>query len=82
MFIIISEGLRKEYAVSPDTRAYLRIEGNPSYGISAKIVSMTIKIAGFPSFSSYSSISKFAPGLISIDQVIKCHNCKDESNYS
>lgn len=67
--MIISEGMRKEFAVSPDTRSFLQINSIPPYGYSVRIASMQIKIAGVPQFSSYSSISKFAPGLISIDQV-------------
>jgi ABC-type antimicrobial peptide transport system permease subunit len=69
LYMIISEGMRKEYAVSPDTRSFLQINGNPPYGYSVRIASMQIKIAGVPQFSSYSSISRFAPGLISLEQV-------------
>jgi hypothetical protein len=77
--MIVSEGMRKEFAVSPDTRSFLQIKGNPPYGSSVRIASMQIKIAGVPQFSSYSSISRFAPGLISIEQV--CFSLiKDEPN--
>ena len=69
LLIIISEGWRKELAVSPETRSFVVIGKNtPRIGYSAKVVSMQIKISGFL-FSSYSIASQNSRALISMEQV-------------
>jgi ABC-type antimicrobial peptide transport system permease subunit len=67
--VIIAEGQRKSLAISVDNPCSLSISTFFSQRVACKVVGLASKLPGFPSYSSYSTLSMTSPAIISLDQM-------------
>ena len=67
--VIAAEGIKKKLAISPSNPCSASFRTRYYQRIPCKVVGLASKLPGFPSYSSYSTLAKISPVLISLTQM-------------